>query len=120
MIRRTLVAIFLPISFIVACGARAEDADSPALQTSTEALVVGDQTTRCFPGIFEPDDAPVCEAKSGWRVFEIGDCHIRVDRKCDLHPTPAGYRCCCQTRVTKTTDGCNDVTWSDVAQAMPD
>jgi len=120
MTRRTLIAIFLPISLVVACGARAEDTDSPGIQTSTAKLAEGDQITRCFPGTFDPVDAPKCEAKSGSHVFEIDDCHIKIERKCELLPTPEGYRCCCRVRVVKASDGCDDVTWSDIAQATPD
>ena len=113
MFRMFRILFTLLVIGLVACSGTGPVGD-PAVDETAQALAEGDAVTRCFPGEFDPEDAPQCEAKSGVRVFQVGMCVLTVERKCKLVEVDDKLHCCCRARVVDANDFCDDVSWADL------
>src|SRR5262252_484499 len=98
MIRNLVACMVLSIGFLACSGTGPAEPAAATVDDVAQALAAGDMATRCLPGVFQPEDEPQCEAQSGVREFQIGQCHLKVGRKCTLVEVQDQLHCCCHLK----------------------
>ena len=102
----------LPMTLIVACSGQAPDQELAG--EAAQSLMAGDEAVICLPGDWIASEQKACEDRSGVKEFEVGECRMKVGRKCHIFPADGGFECRCKVKVIEASDRCDDVRWVDL------
>jgi hypothetical protein len=102
----------LPIALVLACSGQAPDQE--VVGEEAQSLMAGDEAIICLPGDWIASEQQACEDRSGVMQFDIGECRMKVGRKCQLVPIDGGFECKCKVKIIEANDRCDDVRWVDL------